>query len=264
MYRFCKWLKRVLVSGVVLVPRQQSNKYHCAIVNNTWSASKTVARPNLTFCESKMPHKPLETHAPGCKLHQNFFWASYNGLAKKLKFESDFRIKVWTPPPCVSGSIVAYLLVSGRSARMIFAIFGTKSVGCHISWHFIILARNLVQNIGYHSCVNIVDGEIHFWWFPNVFRKNMPEKCVCLSFQCYFTCSCRKHWPLPAVQGAHETIATSGAVEGPEWLFYSYLILVRRGKLSWVLRDEGGYQNVNNVNIHATARFKLRIFISRW
>jgi hypothetical protein len=37
-------------------------------------------------------------------------------------------------------------------------------------------------------------------------------------------------------------------IDGLEWLFYSYLILVRQGKLSWVLRDEGRYQNVNNVN----------------
>jgi hypothetical protein len=50
-----------------------NNKYHCASVNDTWSASKIAARPNLTFCESPMPHKPLETHATGCKLHQNFF-----------------------------------------------------------------------------------------------------------------------------------------------------------------------------------------------
>ena len=37
-------------------------------------------------------------------------------------------------------------------------------------------------------------------------------------------------------------------VDGLEWLNYSYLILVCRGKLSWVLHDEGKYQNVNNIN----------------
>ena len=49
---------------------------------------------------------------------------------------------------------------------------------------------------------------------------------------------------------------------GPEWhaklkrkgdvviITYFYLILVCWGKLSWVLRDEGGYRNVNKVILH--------------